>query len=256
MPTTPTKRPSLGLCALQWHHNEHDCVSNHQPHDCLLKRLFRRRSKKTSKLRVTGLCEGNSPGTGEFPAQMASNAENVSIWWRHHGVKDTTSLLQSVVRHFTPSRGCISLKKKLHFSLSGFSSHLDASLVAWVIVQCTGETIVYTARNTSTEAVQMNAQNTSYQRQLFCYHALIQIPAWRSNYMQYKVWDEITDRFPNFNEAAIGVWEWISNFIPHLTGNAITYPCWGKSSSMLIKVCTLHPKPYVHSSRFVVFCGG
>ena len=40
--------------------------------------------KKTSKLRVTGLCVGNSPGTGEFPAQMASNAENVSIWWRHH----------------------------------------------------------------------------------------------------------------------------------------------------------------------------
>ena len=39
---------------------------------------------KTSKLRVTGLCAGNSLGTGEFPAQMASNAENVSIWWRHH----------------------------------------------------------------------------------------------------------------------------------------------------------------------------
>ena len=37
------------------------------------------------KLRVTGLCAGNLPGTGEFPAQMASNAENVSIWWRHHG---------------------------------------------------------------------------------------------------------------------------------------------------------------------------
>ena len=46
--------------------------------------LFRRRSKKTSKLCVTGLCVGNSPWTGEFPAQMASNAENVSIWWRHH----------------------------------------------------------------------------------------------------------------------------------------------------------------------------
>ena len=44
----------------------------------------RHRSKKTSKLRVTGLCEGNSPVTGEFPAQRASNAENVSIWWRHH----------------------------------------------------------------------------------------------------------------------------------------------------------------------------
>ena len=70
--------------SLQWRHDGHDSVSNHQPHDCLLNRLFRRGSKKTSKLRITDLCAGNSPGTGEFPAQMASNAENVSIWWRHH----------------------------------------------------------------------------------------------------------------------------------------------------------------------------
>ena len=55
---------------------------------CLLNRLFRRRSKKTSKLRVTGLCAGNLPVTSEFPAQMASNAENVSIWWRHHVIDD------------------------------------------------------------------------------------------------------------------------------------------------------------------------
>ena len=48
---------------------------------------FRRRSKKTSNLRVTGLCAGNSPVTGEYPAQRASNAENVSIWWRHHGFR-------------------------------------------------------------------------------------------------------------------------------------------------------------------------
>ena len=73
------------VLSLRWRHNGRDSVSNHQPHDCLLNRLFRRRSKKTSKLRVTGLCVGNSPGTGEFPAQMASKAENVSIWWRHHG---------------------------------------------------------------------------------------------------------------------------------------------------------------------------
>ena len=72
--------------ALQWRHNGSDSVSNHQPHHCLLNRLFRRRSKKTLKLHVTGLCVGNSPGTGEFPAQMASYAENVSIWWRHHGM--------------------------------------------------------------------------------------------------------------------------------------------------------------------------
>ena len=48
--------------ALHWRHNDHDGVSNHQPHDCLLNRLFRRRSRKTSKLRVTGLCVGTSPG--------------------------------------------------------------------------------------------------------------------------------------------------------------------------------------------------
>ena len=75
------------LYSLLWRHNGHENVSNHQPHDCLLNRLFKRRSKKTSKLRVTGLCVGNSPGTGEFPAQMASNAEHVSIWWRHHVLK-------------------------------------------------------------------------------------------------------------------------------------------------------------------------
>ena len=69
---------------LRWRHNGHDSVSNHQPHDCLRNRLFRRRSKKTSKLRVSGHCAGNSPGTDEFPAKMASYAENVSIWWRHH----------------------------------------------------------------------------------------------------------------------------------------------------------------------------
>ena len=56
----------------------------HQPCDCLLNRLLRRRWKKTSKLRVTGLYEGNSLVTEEFSAQRASNAENVSIWWRHH----------------------------------------------------------------------------------------------------------------------------------------------------------------------------
>ena len=69
---------------LQRRHNRRDGVSNHQPRDCLLNRLFGRRSKKTSKLRVNGLCAGNSAGTGEFPAQRASNAENVFIWWRHH----------------------------------------------------------------------------------------------------------------------------------------------------------------------------
>ena len=71
---------NIRMKTLQWRHNERDGVPNHQTHDCLLNRLFRGRSKKASKLRVTGVCVGNSPVT----AQMASNAENISIWWRHH----------------------------------------------------------------------------------------------------------------------------------------------------------------------------
>ena len=52
----------LDICMpLQWRHNEQDCVSVHQPRDCLLNCLFRLGSKKT-------------PVTDEFPAKKASNA--------------------------------------------------------------------------------------------------------------------------------------------------------------------------------------
>ena len=78
------RQPKRVSNSLQWRHSGRNSVSNHQPHHYSLNRLFRRRSKKTPKLRITGLCAGNSPVTGEFPAQIASNAENVSIWWRHH----------------------------------------------------------------------------------------------------------------------------------------------------------------------------
>ena len=64
--TSPLLKHMGILSALQWRHNGRDSVSNHQPHDCLLNRLFRRWSKKTSKLRVTGRCAGG----GEFPAQI------------------------------------------------------------------------------------------------------------------------------------------------------------------------------------------
>ena len=63
---------------LRWRHNGLDSVPNHQPHDCLLKRLFGRRSKKTSKLIVTGLCAGiqrgpvNSPHKGPVTRKMFS----------------------------------------------------------------------------------------------------------------------------------------------------------------------------------------
>ena len=107
------------LYSLQWRHNGCDGVSNHQPHNCLLNRLFRRKSNKTSKLRVTGLCAGNSPVTGEFPAQMVSNAENISIWWRHHVPLEwiTTacyiSVLQNDIKYDIYTHTQSSLKKPM-----------------------------------------------------------------------------------------------------------------------------------------------
>ena len=104
---------------LLWRHNGGECVSNHQPHDCLLNRLFGRWSKKTSKLRVTGLCAGNSPEIGEFPAQMASNAENLSIWWRHH----------EDCRGFT----CVGMERIYTLTSLVYSKPLDwFSFIPWV----------------------------------------------------------------------------------------------------------------------------
>ena len=69
----------------------------------------------------------------------------------------------------------------------------------------------------------------------FYYHGLTSIPAWISNHIRYSVWDEITYQLPNFISATVEVWEWISNFIPHLTMHVITFPCWDLSYTMLVK---------------------
>ena len=90
--------PADSQGTLHWRHNDHGAVSNHQSHGCLLNRLFRRRSKKTSKLRVTGLCAGNSPGPVNsphkgpvtrkmFPFDDVIMFRNQSIIW--HGIDPT-----------------------------------------------------------------------------------------------------------------------------------------------------------------------
>ena len=78
------KHREHGLKSSQRHYNECNGISNHRQPNCLLNPDFKRRSKKTSKLRVIGLCEGNPPVTGGFPSQRASDAESISIWWHHH----------------------------------------------------------------------------------------------------------------------------------------------------------------------------
>ena len=89
---------------LQWR-NERNGVSNHWGHDCLLNILFRRRSKKTPKLRVTSLGEGNSPVTGEFPAQRA----RVTRKWFHY---DDVIMKSHLLTNYTPP---IPLERSPHF---------------------------------------------------------------------------------------------------------------------------------------------
>ena len=60
----------------------------------------------------------------------------------------------------------------------------------------------------------------------FYQHGVTLLPGWISNYILYKVWDEITYPFWDFNGVAVEVSEWISNFIPHFSGHVITYPFW------------------------------
>ena len=55
-------------------------------------------------------------------------------------------------------------------------------------------------------------------RDPFYYHELKSISAWISDYIYSGVWDKTTYSFPNFNGANVEVWEWISNFFPHLLG--------------------------------------
>ena len=59
-PLTHFPRDKMATISQATFSNVSNGVSNHQLHDCVLNRLFRHRSKKTSKLRVTGLCAGYS----------------------------------------------------------------------------------------------------------------------------------------------------------------------------------------------------
>ena len=76
----------FGVYKVQWHYNDvimTTMASQITSLTTVYSTVYSGTDKKTSKLRVTGLCAGNSPATSEFPAERASNAENVTIWWRH-----------------------------------------------------------------------------------------------------------------------------------------------------------------------------
>ena len=92
------------LPALQWRHNERDVVSNHQRLCCLLDRLFRRRSKKPSKLRVTGLCVRgthrwpvNSPHKGSVTRTKIPFDDVIMANWRSRSVTVSFTCARNVV---------------------------------------------------------------------------------------------------------------------------------------------------------------
>ena len=97
--------------ALQWRHNGRDGVSNHWREHCLLSRFFSSRSKKTSKFRVTGLCPRNSPVTGEFPIQKASNAKKISIGWHHHRCAKVLCTFKEQFKIYNKKMTCIFCQK-------------------------------------------------------------------------------------------------------------------------------------------------
>ena len=88
--------------------------------------------KRTSKLRVTGLCEGNSPVTVEFPVQRARNAENFSIWWRHH--KTCIFCRACVLACVTTTLEPLYASPELKFSLSHYRSRrLPERMLIWTV---------------------------------------------------------------------------------------------------------------------------
>ena len=71
----------------QWRHNGRDGVSNHQPHHFYATIYSCADQGKYRSSAPVAFVRGIH--RDEFPAQMTSNAENVSIWWRHHAYKNT-----------------------------------------------------------------------------------------------------------------------------------------------------------------------
>ena len=74
-----------------------------------------------------------------------------------------------------------------------------------------------------------------FTKHLFYKHRLTLTPAWISNYIHYNVGNEITYPFPNFNGAAIEVWEWISDLISNFTSVWLPIHAGIKSYSMFVK---------------------
>ena len=118
--------------ALPWRQNEHNHILNHRRLECLLNCLLRGTPKKTSKLRVNGMCEKNPPVTSGLTSQRANNAVNVSIWWRHHGIWPWIKLKSNELDRFSCVRQILLHVMHLRiFQQSIVTSPAERKLKAW-----------------------------------------------------------------------------------------------------------------------------
>ena len=163
---------------------------------------------------------------------MASNTENVSIWWRHHdaggkwfthGTKDCKEnqvLSLTGVRVTNTKRLLtISFQQNAWLWLAdalGLSNHDQPFCWKFLVKNL----LVF-----ATLTPETHIQDTSLHLGPLLPAWFNFIPACISNYTHYELWDEITYPFPNINGATIEVWEWINNFIPYFIMGVITYPC-------------------------------
>ena len=171
---------------LQCRHTERDGASNHQRLDCLCNRLFRRRSKGTSKLRVTGLCEGNSPVTGEFPSQRASDVENsqcddvimyqnclihmsFSIWRNRvfPGIEMYYSCVIFVLSSITTSKPwlwCLRYTSRINNDVQYYRFHYSDVIMSVMASQIAGVSIVYTTTCSGTDHKNQSSVSRAFVR--------------------------------------------------------------------------------------------
>ena len=127
---------SAGQCSVAVVHNERDSVSTHRRLDCLLNHLFRRKSKKTSKLRVTGFVRGNhrcpvdSPHKGPvtrkvLPFDDVIRSYIAAVPVSHHSISKIT---QTFVKFINPQ-----ITNSFHKHLNG---HWNMNWIGVVYMVC------------------------------------------------------------------------------------------------------------------------
>ena len=161
---------------LQWHHNGHSGVSNHQPHDCLLNRLFRRRSNKTSKLRVTSLRKWP-----EFPTNRPY-VHPVDDIQTDTTDKEAWCLIQEGATTWSES-GSHSQPPRHWWQLPFFDvahntiSYIVKAVCKAIIVECSGEALMFQDWRGATELF-----NTKCSTHILLAHWKISTWRYRNNY--------------------------------------------------------------------------